>query len=313
MSAMARFRPRRQAGVGLVELMVTMLLGALITAGVISLFNANRQSFRLQDNISLAQEQGSFALEFISRDLRRAGYPGATNFVGGFDADFSLNDQVVTLPQTVGGATVSVDFVNDQLALIYEPNRFSAQTTCTGDPVPAGTALISNRYWLRPTADNSELELVCQGFAITASEGNITARDAIGQPQALISGVDSFQVLYGVDLTPSSLSACAPSARQPNLYVPGNVLAAAYAAVMAIPSTSCPTEFWVSRAQMVRSVRIALLMRTPVDVDAPERDDLRFTLLDRVLTEANFPIIADGRVRRVFMTTVAIRNSGGGQ
>ncbi len=311
MARITRPSMRKARGVGLVELMVTLLLGALITAGVISLFNANRQTFRLQDNLALAQETGSFALDFIARDLRRAGYPGDVfNSVGAFDTANTINDRVQVKNDVINGATVSVNYVDDQLAVIYQPDVFSAQTTCTGDAIPAGTAYISNRYWVRTTADGRERELVCQGFAVTTSGTAITGRTAIGQPQALISGVDSFQVLYGVDTTPTAIpgaggGGCTDSANMPNIYVPGNLLQAAIDTGAAPPSCALP----LTPIATVRSVRIALLVRTNADVDATVPAGLDYVLLDRRLHASNFAPVADGRIRRLFLTTVALRNT----
>lgn len=295
-------------GVGLVELMVTLLLGALITAGVISLFNANRQTFRLQDNLALAQETGSFALDFMARDIRRAGYPGDMfNTVGGFDTANTFNDQVTNRTDMVNGTNVAVSYVDDQIAVIYQPDPFTAEQTCTGDAVPAGTQYVSNRYWVRNTADNRDRELVCQGFALATSGTAITGRTAIGQPQALISGVDSFQVLYGVDTTHTTTpgGGCAESPNMPNLYVPGSQLLAALNNGAAPPACAMA----LSSISTVRAVRIALLVRTAADVDAAAPAGLAYQVLDRTINAGNFPPVADGRVRRLFLTTVSLRNT----
>jgi type IV pilus assembly protein PilW len=66
----------RQQGVTLVELLIAMLLGVLILAGVIQIFLSAQKSFRLQENLSRVQENGRFAMQFLSRDLRMAGYSG---------------------------------------------------------------------------------------------------------------------------------------------------------------------------------------------------------------------------------------------
>ena len=49
---------RKDKGFSLVELMVAMLLGLLITGAALQLFLANQQSFALQQTLSRVQENG---------------------------------------------------------------------------------------------------------------------------------------------------------------------------------------------------------------------------------------------------------------
>lgn len=67
----------RQRGLSLVELLVAMVLGLLLLAGVIEVVLGSKRSY--QSGIALAelQETGRFALEAIAQDLRNAGFTGA--------------------------------------------------------------------------------------------------------------------------------------------------------------------------------------------------------------------------------------------
>ncbi len=67
---------RKQAGVTLVELMVAMVLSLLLLYGVVTIFQANKQGFLVQDSLARLQENGRFAVQMIARDIRRAGYWG---------------------------------------------------------------------------------------------------------------------------------------------------------------------------------------------------------------------------------------------
>ena len=66
----------RQRGLTLVELMVSLTLGLLITLAIGYLYTNSRQSYRLNDNVARMQENGRHAMEVISRDVRMAGYWG---------------------------------------------------------------------------------------------------------------------------------------------------------------------------------------------------------------------------------------------
>lgn len=70
---------RKQSGLSLVELMVALVLGLLLSAGVITIFISAKQDYQVQDAVSQVQENGRFSLEFLSSDIRMAGYTGCSN------------------------------------------------------------------------------------------------------------------------------------------------------------------------------------------------------------------------------------------
>lgn len=64
------------SGLSLIELMVAITLGLLLTAGMIQLFNSTKLTFQTTDAISRVQENGRFALETLKKQLRDAGTLG---------------------------------------------------------------------------------------------------------------------------------------------------------------------------------------------------------------------------------------------
>lgn len=69
-------RKKSERGLTLIELMVALLLGVFLTAGAIQMFVGSKQSYRMQENLSRLQENGRFAMYFITRDIRGAGFWG---------------------------------------------------------------------------------------------------------------------------------------------------------------------------------------------------------------------------------------------
>jgi type IV pilus assembly protein PilW len=63
-------------GLSLVELMISLLVGSIITAGVVQLYSANSETYRLVAGQSRMQESARFALAFIERDVQKAGNMG---------------------------------------------------------------------------------------------------------------------------------------------------------------------------------------------------------------------------------------------
>ena len=90
-----RYRFHRQAGVGLVEIMVAVTLSLILMAGLVQVYTGNKQTYRIQEALSRVQENGRFALDFITRDLRSAGFLGCAgtstkiiNPLSGFEWNF---------------------------------------------------------------------------------------------------------------------------------------------------------------------------------------------------------------------------------
>lgn len=65
-----------QRGVSLVELMIAMAVGLLLLAGTMQIFSSSQATNHIQQALSRNQEAGRFAVQFLSRDVRMAGYTG---------------------------------------------------------------------------------------------------------------------------------------------------------------------------------------------------------------------------------------------
>ncbi|MFT4797681.1 MAG: type IV pilus assembly protein PilW [Candidatus Azotimanducaceae bacterium] len=73
---MKRRHKRSVKGFSLVELMIALALGSVVTAGVVQLFVANSETHTLLIGQSRMQESARFALDFVGRQVRQAGYRG---------------------------------------------------------------------------------------------------------------------------------------------------------------------------------------------------------------------------------------------
>ena len=65
-----------QRGLGLVEIMVSLVIGLILVAGVFQVFQSSRATHRVSDALARVQENPRFAMLFLSRDLRMAGHYG---------------------------------------------------------------------------------------------------------------------------------------------------------------------------------------------------------------------------------------------
>ncbi|WP_290648922.1 PilW family protein [Aquisalimonas sp.] len=67
---------RRQGGLTLVELMVALVIGLILTAGAYQIYLSGKQSFNTQETLARMQETGRYVTDLLVSDLRRAGYWG---------------------------------------------------------------------------------------------------------------------------------------------------------------------------------------------------------------------------------------------
>jgi type IV pilus assembly protein PilW len=73
---MTRTSMHRQQGLSLVELLIAMTLSLLLMGGVLQIFLASKQTYSANTALSRVQESGRFAMEFLTSDIRNAGYKG---------------------------------------------------------------------------------------------------------------------------------------------------------------------------------------------------------------------------------------------
>ncbi|MFT5644815.1 MAG: type IV pilus assembly protein PilW [Janthinobacterium sp.] len=208
MIAMAR---RRQPGFSLAELMIAVALGLLVTLVASALLVSSSAAYLEQGEALQLDDGGRYALEIIGRSIRQAGYvhrDGAAapvmaevsdnGYISGLDASrVSARSAGITDALSGGASGVMHGVINgsDVLALRY----FGAGPGFHGD------GSVQNCGGFGVGAASSEQE---RGWSIF-----YVAEDADGEAElrckyrgengwsagAIVRGVDSFQVLYGID------------------------------------------------------------------------------------------------------------------
>ena len=251
---------KQQRGFSLVELMIAMALGLVIVAAAIQLFTTNQRTFRLQMDVTEVQEQGRFAMDYLSRNILNFGRR-ERDAVGLAIGDPAILDETLSKE---GGAGATA---NDVLAY-----SFFGTEDCEGD-VNALGEMITNEIWV----DNEEL--ICRG-SISAGTNGV----------AVAGGIESFQVLYGVDVT----------AGEEVFSGEGSATAYYNADSLAL-----------GVSDVVTAIRIGLLVRVE---NSPQADTGQvppsFIVLDKALQGGAAPLDTPG-IRRLFVSTIKIRNFNG--
>ena len=180
---------QHERGFSLVELMISLLLGSLITIAAVQLFSTNQRTFQLQQGLTDVQEQGRFVLDYISRDLRIMGLRDPA--VAGVDPGLALADVTIglaTLPASADGGDVGSG--NDRLTFTFHGR--TGDMDCEGNQLAAPGA-VANTYWV-----DNDSQLRCFGSLNP---------DPLSAGLVLVAGVDSFQVQVGIDTTADGVPA----------------------------------------------------------------------------------------------------------
>jgi prepilin-type N-terminal cleavage/methylation domain-containing protein len=293
---------RCERGFTLIELMISSALGLIVVAGMYSLFTVNKGTIRMQSNIGAVYEQGHFALELIAEDLRMSGWPGVfdaagTEPFGPRDDSYPLfkdsGNKYDTLVVSRRGRTV--DPVNS------DPLLAMNETDCVGNIIDFNIVNkpLTHIYFVNPVTR----ELMCES---TLS----------GEAQPMVANVESFQVLYGVDMnsgpctTPQpniSAKDAAAECMTPTVYVTANELDEALKTALQNLGPGAHSQLIP-----IKTVRLAIMIATEDDriIDTELSRDRRYYLFERYIAhgiqDSQFD---DGRIRRVFLKTVVLRQA----
>jgi len=250
---------RNQKGISLIEIMISLVVGLMLTAGVIQIYAANKQTYRVADATARIQENARFALELLGRHIRMAGYrqdvTQSTTDAFPVLTGGTLNTAFSTAGQIISGMNGAID----NITIRYLGNDDGTIKTCSGSNA-SSNQIINERFFISGTT------LKC-GPEIFQQDGTqIVGYNA----QPLLEGVENIQITYGIDNN-------------------GDGTADRY-------DLSTGVTDW----NQVVSVRISLLLQSAEDniTTAPQS----YTFNNATVTPA------DRRLRRVFTTTVGLRN-----
>lgn len=192
--------PRKSVAHGhtLIELLIAMALGLVVTAGAVLLYSSQRAAFERASNAARIREAGLTALSLIGQQLQMAGFvpadvasysgpPPLSGCSGGRPAGADDSLACTTLASRSDG--VAVRYVGDTVSTW--PSAAGNVTDCLGQAVTGNSAafgeqraLVVNRYFASVSTSTGEPELYCEGSGKT------------GSAQPLVEGVERVRVRY---------------------------------------------------------------------------------------------------------------------
>lgn len=277
----------RSRGFTLLELMVAMVLGLLLTSGVYSFLLGNKQAEAVNQALASVQEQGRYGLSLLRKDIQLAGMYDAFDPSLDDNAALDVADELnfvtehsIILPGDFDNlaALGSVDGGNgsDTLAIGYLGNR-----DCGGDAHGRGNDAANSLFYVVNRYFIDDGVLYCQGY-----DGRSIRLAGTGDSNGsvpLLNNIVDFQVSYGINRPNNALPI--PYTGQPSSYVNATNLGAA-----------------INVGAEVVAVRIALLVRS--DVSLNQAYERQFKLLGQSIDK-----YADGFVYKQFDTAIVLRNN----
>lgn len=83
---------QKQRGLSLIEILVALVISLFLLGGIIQVYLGNKSAYGFSDAISRIQENGRFALDSITTDVRMAGFWGCVPFQRDKDNDGQFSD-----------------------------------------------------------------------------------------------------------------------------------------------------------------------------------------------------------------------------
>jgi type IV pilus assembly protein PilW len=283
----------KQSGFTLIELMIAGFIGIFILTGLMNLFITTNKSVTLSDSLSQNQETGRFAMGYLTKYIRRAGYNDEMNtpFLPPIYMEPGTAANPITCPTPANPSASTQDtpcavdnpdptnILGDRLSIPINVGGDENEeiTSCTGTIIGgngtwanSGAKKIVNVFWV-----NDSRELRCQTF------DRDTNSWLENSPVSIINNVERFEFQVGVASNSDSKNA------------------SQYVSLSTIASSSIDLT-------LIRSFRIAVLTTSQDDVDTKVQStqrDRSYNLLD-----ADTFTINDSNLRNLFMNTIELPN-----
>ena len=173
-------RPARHVlGFTLIELMVAVTIGLLLTLVVANLFLGSRATYQTTDELSRMQENIRFAYQVLTRTVHLAAFRSSPNTFA--NVIFDPANQAVT--GTEGGGTA--------------PDSFTVRFQGSGNGAGAPDGSIVNCQGVE--VDAGVMTVSTFTIAAGANGGNALWCNNGGGAVEVVSDVDNMQILYGED------------------------------------------------------------------------------------------------------------------
>ncbi|WP_201603902.1 PilW family protein [Psychrobacter immobilis] len=290
------------SGFTLIELMISLVLGLLISAAVLQVYIINVRTSTVQQSASEVQDSAIFSLQAIEEHIRLANLGNPISNI----KDTTNHGGVVLTAVNLGTSnatdakylTVSADSTgwtglsnitgveSDQLTIQYKNVTSSSLFDCEGTEVVLGSSdWVVERYFVRKATGGADTDLVLACAAGRVDEDGQIVTAFTGNGEVIIPAVDQFKVLLGTLADVSTLS-----------YLPASTY---------LELTDKPSITTVKFGVIVRSD--TPLIENP-ESSLPVADKGKFTILG-VEQKLKADSVSKVRYRRSYESTIVLRSA----
>lgn len=291
---------KKQKGFTLVELLVSTLVGATLSATAIGLYLNSQRDYLTQKGISTTVGKANDALAYIGEKITRSNEDksfvqlvsnvqgsGIVLNAAAFGAGVSVLNE--NLSQSAVGHSYTTER-SDQLVIQYLPKLIKGYD-CEGVNIASTSTYVIEKYFVRINPqDSTQLSLVCDAGRF--KNGVFTGLD--GVTTTLINSVDYFHVLLGV-------SQYVPDGSGSGGYQHRNMTIAQYnGSAIKYPVTS---------------VSYGVLLHSENNIGRSDvlNNQASFRLLDKdVMLNSSADAIKNNNIYKTFVRTVAVNDGIGG-
>ena len=211
-----------ESGFTLIELMISLVLGLLISAAVIQVYIINTRTITVQQSASEVQDSTIFSMQTLEEHVRLANLGNAVTNINSLTKNggivLTTNNIGNTSYANTGYLTVSAGQTgltgtngwtgisnmttdSDQLTIQYKNTTGKSMYDCEGTEVVSGSSdWVIERYFVRATTSSQttttkDLALACDAGRVT--DAGAVSADFGENGEILIPAIDQFKVLLG--------------------------------------------------------------------------------------------------------------------
>ncbi len=186
--------PSYQRGLGLVEIMISLVIGLIVLGSLTYLLIGGKQTSKSQDDLAHMQENGRYALDILGKAVRQAGYR--------LDISKPLDGKPL---EGTDGKGAGVTAQPDTITLRRDPTWVKdAHNTLKGEEANCAGGIITSDNELHPQTGMrvANSKLIVSTFSIEKGElrCDTIAPNGKSTSAKLVDQIENMQVEYGMDL-----------------------------------------------------------------------------------------------------------------
>jgi prepilin-type N-terminal cleavage/methylation domain-containing protein len=217
--------PFNKRGVTLIELLVALVIGGIVVAGIYRVFIAQSKAYTVQDQVVEVQQNIRSAMEILLRDLRMAGYNGnrtpskLLNAICPGDFGCNVMNDAVRIEYVINGALNTMVFFRNAVSAELMEDLYVSGIQQAGYPVAllenvdalTFTYGVDGRIGLDETQDGTIDDF--------SGDGNIDNADFVPAATANSSNLNIIAVQVALTARPTPVNPDIPKMVQPRTLV----------------------------------------------------------------------------------------------